>query len=161
MQVAEQKEKPEQRDKAEKNPASVIGADIVITGNIEASFGLLIEGRVNGDVRCATLILGENSTVTGSVYSDRIRVLGTVDGAIETKDLAIEATGKVVGDVVYERLKIASGGVIEGNMRRRATDQAGSEAAKLKLVDPPVQPEAPVRRDSNQVARDTSHVYIE
>ena len=155
MQVAEQKDKPEPRDKAEKTPASVIGADIVITGNIEASFGLLIEGRVNGDVRCATLILGENSAVTGSIYSDRIRVLGSVDGAIETKDLAIEATGKVVGDVLYERVKIASGGSIEGNMRRRASDQPSADAAKLKLVDPPVQPQG------NPPARDTSHVYIE
>jgi len=155
MQVAEQKDKPDQRDKAEKTPASVIGADIVITGNIEASFGLLIEGRVNGDVRCATLILGENSAVTGSIYSDRIRVLGTVDGAIETKDLAIEATGKVMGDVMYERVKIASGGSIEGNMRRRAGDHSASDTAKLKLVDAPVQPQAAPPE------RDASHVYIE
>jgi cytoskeletal protein CcmA (bactofilin family) len=133
----------------------VIGADIVITGNIEASFGLLIEGRVNGDVRCATLILGENSSVTGSIYSDRIRVLGSVDGAIETKDLAIEASGKVVGDVMYERVKIASGGSIDGNMRRRTSDQTSSDTAKLKLVD------APVQQQAAPPARDASHVYIE
>ena len=65
-----------ERDRNEKNPMSMIGADIVVTGNIEAKVDLHIEGRVHGDVRCATLILGENSSVNGSIYADRVRVSG-------------------------------------------------------------------------------------
>jgi cytoskeletal protein CcmA (bactofilin family) len=95
---------------------SVIGADILVTGNIEAEVDLHIEGRVQGDVRCATLILGERSTVTGCIYARRVRVSGQVEGSIETVDLAIEASAYVKGDVTYSRLRVANGGVIAGHM---------------------------------------------
>ena len=126
----------ETMDKTERGQMSVIGADITITGNIEASVDLHIEGRVNGDVRCATLILGESSSVTGSIYADRVRVSGSVDGAIETKDLAIEATARVTGDITYDRLRVANGGVVEGQMKRKAVEEPAVDNSKLKLVEP-------------------------
>jgi len=132
------------QQKSDKNPISMIGSDIVVTGNIEAQVDLHIEGRVQGDVRCATLILGENSEVNGSIYADRVRVSGKVDGAIDCKDLAVEATACVTGDVIYERLRVANGGVVEGHMKRRIAE-ASSDAGKLKLVEPAAGPrvEAP------------------
>lgn len=123
------------RGAAERNQMSVIGADITITGNIEASVDLHIEGRVKGDVRCATLILGESSTVSGSIYADRVRVSGMVEGSVETKDLAIEATARVTGDIVYSRLRVANGGVIEGQMKCKPSDEV-VDTGKLKLVEP-------------------------
>lgn len=140
-------ENPEPREKTEKNPVSVIGADIVITGNIESSLDqhpidLHIEGRVNGDVRCATLILGEGSMIKGSVYADRVRVSGTIEGAVETKDLAIEATARVNGDVAYERLRVANGGILQGNIKCKAVEGHEGSSNKLKLVEPHVEGKA-------------------
>lgn len=126
----------DQRERPGNGQVSVIGADIVVTGNIEASVDLHIEGKVNGDVRCATLILGENSAINGSIYCDRVRVSGTVDGAVETKDLAIEATARVTGDITYQRLRVANGGVLEGNIRYKAPEPGSAEDARLKLVEP-------------------------
>jgi cytoskeletal protein CcmA (bactofilin family) len=116
-------------------PASVsnIGADIVVTGNIQAKVDLHIEGRVDGDVRCATLILGEKGAILGSVYAERVRLSGTVTGAIETRDLAIEATGRVSGDVTYERLRVANGGVLEGKLTCKASGQRET-SSPLKFV---------------------------
>jgi cytoskeletal protein CcmA (bactofilin family) len=128
-----------------KGQTSVIGADIVITGNIEATVDLHIEGRVSGDVRCATLILGESSSVNGHIYAARVKVSGTVEGAIDTRDLAIEATAKVSGEISYERLRVANGGVIEGTMTRKIPDPSAEESAKLKLVDAPAQEPAKPR----------------
>ena len=125
----------DQRDKSERGQMSVIGADITITGNIEASVDLHIEGRVQGDVRCATLILGESSSVNGKIFADRVRVSGAVDGAIETKDLAIEATARVTGDITYDRLRVANGGMVEGQMKRKALEETAADA-RLKLVEP-------------------------
>ena len=52
--------------------------------------------------------------------------------------LPVEATARVTGDVLYSRLRIANGGVIEGTMKFRAPDEDG---AKLKLVEPKSEPE--------------------
>jgi cytoskeletal protein CcmA (bactofilin family) len=61
-----------------------------------------------------------------------VRVSGTVEGAIETRDLAIEATGTVNGDVSYSRVKVSNGGVVEGTMKcKRAENEQ-----RLKLVEP-------------------------
>jgi cytoskeletal protein CcmA (bactofilin family) len=127
-------DRAEAKDPAPKRDTSVIGADIVITGNIEASVDLHIEGKVIGDVRCATLILGESSSVNGHIYAARVKVSGTVEGAIATRDLAVEATARVTGDISYERLRVANGGMIEGNVSRRAPE-AGDEPTPLKLVE--------------------------
>ncbi len=135
MGEAKKMDNADQRDKAERGQMSVIGADITITGNIEASVDLHIEGRVHGDVRCATLILGESSSVNGKIFADRVRVSGDVDGAIETKDLAVEATARVTGDITYDRLRVANGGVVEGQMKRKAVEEAAGDN-KLKLVEP-------------------------
>lgn len=120
---------------------SVLGPDIHVTGNIEAVVDLHIEGKVVGDVRCATLVLGADSAVTGSICADRVRVSGMVEGGIETTDLAIEASARVKGDVIYSRLRIASGGVIEGSLTHRPLPVEEGEEKKLKLVDPQPQPE--------------------
>ena len=135
-------DKNESRDRTETAPMSMIGADIVVTGNIEASVDLQIEGRVVGDVRCATLILGEKSCVQGRIYADRVRVSGKVEGAIETGDLAVEATAQVSGDVTYARLRVVNGGVLEGKVTRRAREESGTEATRLRLVEPGSEPVA-------------------
>jgi cytoskeletal protein CcmA (bactofilin family) len=98
---------------------SVIGNGIVVTGNIQADVDLHIEGRVEGDVHCSTLILGERGSVTGNVFAERVRVSGTVEGGVQTTDLAIESTARVRGDVTYSRLRIANGGIIAGSMTHR------------------------------------------
>jgi cytoskeletal protein CcmA (bactofilin family) len=135
-------EKNESRERVDNAPMSMIGADIVVTGNIEASVDLQIEGRVVGDVRCATLILGEKSSVQGSIFADRVRVSGKVEGAIETGDLAVEATAQVAGDVTYSRLRVVNGGILEGKMTRRAREENGTEATRLRLVEAGSEPVA-------------------
>jgi cytoskeletal protein CcmA (bactofilin family) len=137
LKMADKVEAPT-RDKADRPQMSVIGADITITGNLEASVDLHIEGRVVGDVRCATLILGETSRINGGIQAERVRVAGTVEGAIETRDLAVEATGRVTGEVVYGRLRVANGAVIEGKLKCNPPVEADS---KLKLVTPKAEPE--------------------
>lgn len=121
--------------KAEEDLMSVIGNGIVVTGNIEAQVDLHIEGRVQGDVHCATLILGERGSVIGNVFAERVRVAGTVEGGIETTDLAIEASARVNGDVTYSRLRIANGGIVAGSMTHKALDETDPEPTGLTLVD--------------------------
>lgn len=121
---------------------SVIGSGITVTGNIEASVDLQIQGKVTGDVHCATLLLGEGSEIRGNVIADRVRVAGAVEGSIETKDLAIEASARVTGDVTYSRIRIANGGIIHGRMSYQKSEEEAVDAARLRLVEqqPPAAP---------------------
>jgi cytoskeletal protein CcmA (bactofilin family) len=145
-------ENPVQQQRVESAEMSVIGQGITITGNIEADVDLHLQGKVHGDVRCATLILSETSLIKGSVFAERVRAAGTVEGSIETIDLAVEATARIIGDVTYSRIKIANGGIVHGQMAHKPAADEAADGSKLRLVEPEPQP---------QRAKGAGAVYIE
>ena len=49
----------------------MLGADVTITGNIAASTELHIDGTVEGDIDCASLVQGEASQIAGEVKADK------------------------------------------------------------------------------------------
>jgi cytoskeletal protein CcmA (bactofilin family) len=115
---------------------SVIGGGIVITGNIEASVDLHLEGSVVGDVSCATLILGEKASIRGSVHAERVKASGVIEGSVDTRDLSVEPTARLVGDVTYSRIRIANGGIVEGKMVHKQDEQFNADGGRLRLVEP-------------------------
>ena len=56
---------------------SVIGADIVIRGDLEASADLHVDGTVQGDIACASLVQGESSRIEGAINAETARLSGT------------------------------------------------------------------------------------
>jgi cytoskeletal protein CcmA (bactofilin family) len=117
---------------------SVIGSDVTVTGDIDASVDLHVDGRIEGDIRCATLVQASNSTVKGAISAEQARIAGRVEGSITAKELIVEATAKVIGDVTYEKLSIETGGHVEGSFRHKSAGTLKKDDPKdasLKLVD--------------------------
>jgi cytoskeletal protein CcmA (bactofilin family) len=137
-------ERSDGRDKQGRDTMSIIGPGVMITGDVECSTDLQIEGRVAGEVRCSTLFVGEDGCIEGTIQAERVRVSGKVEGAIFAGDLGIEASAHVKGELVYSRLKVTAGGVVEGTLKHRAAD-AAAEGASLKLVEPPPPPQQPAQ----------------
>ena len=117
---------------------SVIGADVVIRGNIEASADLHIDGRVIGDIACASLAQGEESRIKGNVVAETARLSGTLEGSIHARELVVERTARITGDVTYETISIASGASVEGRFTRRGGAVLTAES-QLKLVSAAVE----------------------
>jgi cytoskeletal protein CcmA (bactofilin family) len=100
---------------------SVIGPDVVIAGNINASAELHIEGRIEGDVDCAGLIQGAESHIVGGVTAENARIAGAIEGTVRVRQLTVERSARITGDVEYENITIENGGHIDGRMRRIGT----------------------------------------
>ncbi len=115
---------------ARHTPFSIIGGDVVITGNVEASVDLHIDGRIEGDLSCAALVQGPDSRINGHVTAKSARIGGLIEGSITAEELIIEASARVTGDVSYEVISIATGGQIDGKM----SHMSSGRAADLKLV---------------------------
>lgn len=133
---------------------SVLGADVVVTGNIASTVDIHIDGRIEGDLKCANLVQGEASEIKGSVVAETARLSGMIDGSIEAKELIIERTARITGDVVYQNVTIASGGKVEGKFshRRNAGEsaraqieqaQGRSTAGITNGATPPASPASP------------------
>ncbi|AKM11180.1 bactofilin family protein [Croceicoccus naphthovorans] len=101
---------------------SVLGADIKIKGDISASDDLHIDGSVDGDIDCGSLVQGEQSSITGSITADSARLAGTVEGSINAKTLVVLKSAKITGDVFYDTLTIEQGAAVEGRFAQRAHD---------------------------------------
>ena len=93
---------------------SVIGTDVTITGNIQASVDLHVDGKVVGDIACASLVQGEESRIEGEVKADTARLSGEVDGSIVAKNLVVLKSARISGDVSYETLTIEQGAQVDG-----------------------------------------------
>lgn len=93
---------------------SVIGPDVTIRGNIEATVDLHVDGKVEGDIVCASLVQGEGSRIQGEIKAETARLSGTVQGRIEAKNLVVLKSAKIDGDVSYETLTIEQGAKVDG-----------------------------------------------
>lgn len=122
-------EHPQSATGAMEAPFSLIGGDFVVTGNLSGNNDLHIDGRVDGDVNCATLVQGPDSVIKGIVTAKVARIAGTVEGSVNADELHIESGGRIIGDCSYGDLTIASGGMIKGNF-----DPKTPAVLELKVV---------------------------
>lgn len=114
---------------------SVIGSDITIKGDVSASADLHIDGRVEGDIKCASLVQGEASTIHGSIEAETARLAGVINGSITARELVVLQTARIEGDVHYEALTIEQGASVEGHFGMRAKkDGAKSTVKEAKKV---------------------------
>ena len=107
---------------------SVLGADTVITGNIAASADLHIDGKVDGDITCQSLVQGEGSEITGAIRAESIRISGKVNGTIAAREVVILKTARIEGDVAYDALTIEQGARLEGRLTPGGVHSAAQPA---------------------------------
>ena len=81
---------------------STIGEDLTITGNVTSKGELHVNGRVQGDVHCAALILGENAQVEGSVVAQDVMVRGRLIGSVRALRVVLQSTAYVEGNLFHK-----------------------------------------------------------
>ena len=102
-----------------KPPASVLSADLSITGNLKTTGDILVEGSVDGDIRAHLLTVGEGATVRGEIVADDIVVNGRVIGKVRGLKVRLTATARVEGDIIHKTIAIESGAHFEGSVQRQ------------------------------------------
>ncbi len=107
---------------------SFIGAEIVVSGNISGNGDLHLDGAIEGDLSCNTLILGPGGRVQGNIQAATATLAGTVQGAVDARSLTVEKSARIAGDLTYENLSIENGAQVDGRLKQRGGDMG------LKLV---------------------------
>lgn len=115
---------------------SVIGPDVTITGNIAATADLHIDGRVDGDVNCGSLVQGAESSISGAVMADVARIAGSIEGSVAVRQLTIERAARISGDVEYESISIEIGASVDGRLKHVSADSAGRSADRTPASVP-------------------------
>lgn len=96
--------------------SSVIGADMVVDGNIRAKDAVRVEGSVTGDVETeGALIVSATGKVKGNVKGSSIIIGGTLEGDLTSGGRTeVASTGKVIGNIRTKSLVVDENAVFQG-----------------------------------------------
>ncbi len=98
---------------------SLIGKNIVITGDISATEDLVVEGRVTGKIHLneSRLTVGEEGHAQSHISAREVVICGRVDGQIHASErVELRHTAQVTGDIISPRLVIHQDAVIKGTV---------------------------------------------
>ena len=93
---------------------SIIGANVKIKGDISTAGEIQLDGVVIGDINAAAITMGEEGCLEGTIVAEKVVIRGEVKGSIRGKNVVMERTARVAGDVYHATLSIEAGAVIEG-----------------------------------------------
>ncbi|WP_187431298.1 hypothetical protein ROLI_011010 [Roseobacter fucihabitans] len=102
-----------------KPPASVLSADLHVTGNMKTTGDINVEGTVEGDIRAHLLTIGETATIKGEVVADDVVVNGRIVGRVRGLKVRLTSTARVEGDIIHKTIAIESGAHFEGSVQRQ------------------------------------------
>jgi len=118
---------------------SVIGSDVKITGDVAASADLHVDGTIEGDIKCSSLVQGETSVIAGAINAESARLAGKVVGSITARELVILKTASIEGDVHYDALTIEQGAQVDGRFAPKAKESPAKPAAGQRTTKQPQQ----------------------
>ncbi|MEC9367662.1 MAG: polymer-forming cytoskeletal protein [Pseudomonadota bacterium] len=103
---------------------SIIGEDLTVTGNVISKGEIQVEGEIQGDIHCGSLLIGDKARITGGVVADDVIVRGRVNGSIRGLRVTLQASSHVEGDIHHQTLAIEQGAFFEGKSRRTDDPQS-------------------------------------
>ena len=109
---------------------SVISKALKITGQLESTEDIRIDGEVEGDIHGVSVTVGNGAKVKGSVYGQTVELSGTIEGKIEAKKVVLTSTAHMSGDVIHQDIKIESGAYIDGHCRPGTNKADGKPVVK-------------------------------
>jgi cytoskeletal protein CcmA (bactofilin family) len=110
--VAQQARRP-----ARSAAPSIISADLVVQGTLTSTGDIQVDGRVEGDVRSAGLVIGDKAFIQGEILADDVTVRGRVQGGIRARKVLLCTTSHVEGNILHEAFAVEAGAFFEGNCR--------------------------------------------
>jgi cytoskeletal protein CcmA (bactofilin family) len=103
---------------------TVIGSGLKIVGNVSAEGLIEVNGQIEGDVRCTSLVVSPSAKIVGSITAEHVVVNGSVEGPIQGGDVALKSKAHVVGDIRHQSLAIEKGAYFDGRASHRGPTDA-------------------------------------
>ena len=103
------------------NISTLIGEGCRIEGNISAKDSIKIDGEIQGKLNIeGSVIIGEKSHVQGDVRCADLIVFGRLDGNIHAHQLQLKQTAQIYGNIEAHILQVEPGAVYQGTVAMQA-----------------------------------------
>lgn len=113
---------------------SIIASGMRITGDVETSGVLKVDGDIHGSITGARqVLLGRGASVHGNVTAAEVVVGGHVEGSVAALErLELQATATITGDIETRSIVVLEGARINGLVRM--TDAAAVRSEPLRIA---------------------------
>jgi len=117
---------------------SLIGSGSTITGDVQFTGGLRVDGCVKGNIKAVgekpgTLVLSEMAKVEGEIDVGHVVINGTVAGPVRAKEyLELLPKARVTGDVTYKTIEIHVGAIVMGRMVHEGDGRQADKVLEFK-----------------------------
>lgn len=127
---------------------TIITEDVEIVGTIKSANGLRIDGKLNGDLSCASdVVVGKNANIKGNLSVNCATVQGQITGNIMAKDrIELKAAARINGDVKAKRLAVEDGVSFVGKAEVNPSGVSGVRAT----AEPAVEHSAELESDTDK-----------
>lgn len=117
---------------------TTIGEDVEITGNVKCESGIQINGKLNGDLTCASQAqIGSSCAVKGNLSVETVSIMGQINGNITAKDkIELKSSAKLHGDIRARRLTVEDGVTFVGKVEVNPAGAGGTKQPEPKAPVP-------------------------
>ena len=125
---------------APRQQGTVIAKGLKIVGSVTAEGLVEVNGQIDGELHCTSLVIARGAHVNGIVVAERVVVDGKVEGPIQGGEVILKSKAHVVGDIHHQSLAIVSGAFFDGRsvqIRRNGQATEKLEAKSLKQIGNP------------------------
>jgi cytoskeletal protein CcmA (bactofilin family) len=97
-----------------KRQGTVIAEGLRIVGSVTAEGLVEVNGQIEGELHCTSLVISRKAHIAGAVTAERIVVDGKVEGPIQGGDVILKSRAHVIGDIQHQSLSIERGAHFDG-----------------------------------------------
>lgn len=122
----------------ESTAISIITDGTTVKGDIIATGDLRLDGVLEGSIQLnGKLVIGDSGVVNGNVLCQNANVIGSVNGNLSVKEfLVLNASARVRGDILINKLSIEPGAVFSGKCRMIDEVKTQNEAQQAEDEQP-------------------------
>jgi len=122
---------------------TIIAEGLKIVGSVTAEGLVEVNGQIEGDLHCTSLIISPQASIAGGIMAEKIVVNGRVEGPIVGGEVVLKSRAHVVGDIKHQSLAIESGAYFDGRSVRaehpgnghKQPERAGMRARKESVAN--------------------------
>jgi cytoskeletal protein CcmA (bactofilin family) len=119
-----------------KQQGTVIAEGLKIVGSVTAEGLVQVNGQIEGELRCTSLVISRGALVNRTVAAARVIVDGTVEGPIQGDDVVLKPHADVVGDIYHCSLAIEKGAFFDGrSLQKRDRGQTPEKLSMREIAN--------------------------
>ena len=92
---------------------SVLLSDVSIEGEVVEKDKIIVDAKINGDIKADEIITHQNSNIKGNIKSKNAYLGGKLKGNVNADKITIKKTGDIDGVLNQKTLSIDEGAVLK------------------------------------------------